>query len=194
MPQVATQPCPHCGTPNPVGSTFCGRCGKALPTGDTAGPRIVSAGAQDTTTAGRQLLSDELRKKLNKSSGALLAVAILQAIMGPVMLSMAKSQAERQSPGQVFEIQPVAYVIVFGISAAFFGLWFWSRFQPYLAAIIGLVLFISIWLLDVVSDPTAIYKGIILRVIIIGVLVKAIQAGAEYRKLLDQQRHEQGNA
>jgi peptidoglycan/LPS O-acetylase OafA/YrhL len=195
MTQLDVQPCPHCGADNPIGSTFCARCGKALPAAAGSGPRVVTAGTAGASSAGRQLLSDELRKKLNKASGALLAVAIIQAVLGPVMLFMMKEQAQKQAgPGQVIEIQPIAYVMVFGIAGAFFGLWAWSRVQPYVAAIVGLVLFVSIWLLDVIADPTQIARGIILKVIIIAVLVKAIQAGGEYRKLLDQQRREQGIA
>lgn len=193
MTQLATESCPHCGAENAAGSTFCAACGKALPAAGTGGPRVVTAGTAGASAAGRQLLTDELRKKIKKASGALLAVAIIQAIMGPVMLMMMKSQAERAAgPGAVFEIKPIAYVMVFGIAAAFFGLYLWSRAQPFAAAIVGLVLFISMWLLDVIADPTTIANGIILKVIVIAVLTKAIQAGSEYRKLLEQQRLETG--
>jgi hypothetical protein len=187
-----TQPCPHCGQPNEVGAGFCFACGKALPTYST-GPRVVTAGTAGATAGGRQLVADELQKKVKKASGALLAVAILQAIFGPVMLMLAKSQAERQAgPGAVFEIRPIAYVIVFGIAIAFFVLWAWSRVQPFAAAIVGLVLFISIWVMDIIADPTMIAKGILIKIIVIVVLSKAIQAGAEHRKLLEQQRRESG--
>jgi hypothetical protein len=153
----------------------------------------VTAGTIGATAGGRELLADELHKKVKKASGALLAVAILQTIFGPVMLMMAKSQAERQAgPGAVFEIKPIAYVIVFGIAAAFFGLWAWSRIQPFAAAIVGLVLFVSLWLLDIIADPKTIAQGILLKIIVIAVLSKAIQAGAEHRKLLEQQRRESG--
>jgi hypothetical protein len=185
---AVSTPCPHCGAANPVGSAFCESCGKALPTSYAPGPRVVTAGTPGSSGVGRELLSDELRKKMNKSSGALLAVAIIWTVMGPVALWLEKEQMQRQNPGQVIEIYPIAYVIVFGIAAAFFGLWLWSRFQPFAAAIVGLVLFVSLWLLNIVVDPTQIYKGIIIKIIIVAVLVKAIQAGAEYRKLMAQQR------
>jgi peptidoglycan/LPS O-acetylase OafA/YrhL len=154
---------------------------------------VVTAGTSGASSTGRQLLGDELKKKMRKASGALLAVAILQTILGPVMLMMAKADAERKAgAGAVFEIQPLAYAIVFGVAAAFFALYVWSRVQPFAAAIVGLVLFISIWLMDVIADPTMIAKGILIKIIVIVVLVKAIQAGSEYRKLQDQQRAEMG--
>jgi hypothetical protein len=193
MTQVDVQACPHCGAGNAIGSTFCGSCGKALPAVVPGGPRVVTAGTSGATSTGRELLADELKKKMRKASGALLAVAILQTIFGPVMLMMAKADAERQAgAGAVFEIKPVAYAIVFGIAAAFFALFVWSRFQPFAAAIVGLVLFISIWLMDIIADPTMIAKGILVKIIVIAVLVKAIQAGSEYRKLQAQQRGEMG--
>jgi hypothetical protein len=183
---VSTMQCPHCGAVNPAGSAFCQSCGKAMPTGYATGPRVVTATTAGASGVGRELLSDELRKKMKTSSGALLAVAIIQAILGPVMLWMINEQMRQQG----MELRPIAYVIVFGIAAAFFGLWIWSRFQPFAASIVGLVLYVSIWLVDIVADPTQIFKGIIVKVIVVAVLIKAIQAGAEYRKLLEQQRRE----
>src|SRR5687767_13956081 len=126
---------------------------------------------------------------MKKSSMALLAVAVLQAIFGPVALMLEKQRAEREAgPGMVFEIEPFMYVIVFGLAAAFFALWLWSRVNPFAASIVGLVLFVSIHLLDAVVDPMALIRGILVKIIVIAVLIKAIQAGAEYRKLKKQQQ------
>lgn len=180
--------CPHCGAPNVAGSQFCQTCGKALPEQYSTGPRVITADSIGASGAGRQLLGDQLKKKMKQSSGALLAVAIIQAILGPVMLYFMSEQARRQG----MEILPIAYVIVIGIAVAFFGLWIWSRYQPFAAAIVGLILYVSLWLIDIVADPTSIAKGIAVKVIIIFVLAKAIQAGSEYRKLLEQQRREYG--
>src|SRR4051812_14416515 len=135
MTQVDVQACPHCGAENAVGSTFCAACGKALPAVVQGGPRVVTAGTSGATSTGRQLLGDELKKKMRKASGALLAVAILQTIFGPVMLMMAKADAERQAGGGAgFEIKPGAYAVVFGIAAAVFVLFVWLGFQTVAAA------------------------------------------------------------
>src|SRR5260221_3566506 len=93
MTQVDVQLCPHCGAENPLGSTFCASCGKALPAMASGGPRVVTAGTSGASSTGRQLLGDELKKKMRKASGALLAVAILQTIFGPVMLMMATASS-----------------------------------------------------------------------------------------------------
>lgn len=184
---AADAPCPHCGELNPAGAAFCESCGKALPAAATTGPRVVSAGTAGATAAGHQLLEEDLRKQMKKASTALLVVAILQAIFGPVALMIMKRQAEQEAgPGVVLEIQPFMYVIVFGLAGAFFALWLWSRVNPFAAAIVGLVLFVSLHLLDAVADPSSIMRGILVKIIVVVVLVKAIQAGAEHRKLKKQ--------
>jgi hypothetical protein len=189
---AAIQSCPHCGSPNDAGATFCAACGKALPT-FASGPRVVTADTAGASAGGRQLLADELKKKMKRSSVALLVVAIVLTIFGPVELMMEKERLERQAgPGAVFVIPTLAYVITFGLAGGFFALWAWSRVQPFPASIVGLVLLVSIWGLAAVDDPSSIAKGIILKIFVIAALVKAIQAGAEHRKLIEQQRRETG--
>jgi hypothetical protein len=185
----ATTQCPHCGAANPFGSQFCQTCGKALPDAyGGGGPRVVTADSVGASTAGRELLGDQLRKKMNQASGALLAVAIIQVVFGAILIFALQDQARRAGG----EIPPLAYVLIFGLGAAFFGLWAWSRFQPFAAAIVGLVLYVSVWVMDIVADPEMIFKGILLKLIIVAVLVKAIQAGSEYRKLQEQMMRERG--
>src|SRR5687768_8999316 len=87
--------CPHCGAGNPVGSAFCQSCGKALPTGYSAGPRVVGAGEFAGTAAGQKLQSDELRKQSKKASGALLAVAIIQTVATAIIFAIVQSASSR---------------------------------------------------------------------------------------------------
>jgi hypothetical protein len=180
--------CPHCGASNPAGAAFCESCGKALPTMGATGPRVVSSDAAPATSVARGLLEDDLKKQMKKASTALLIVAILQAVFGPVALMLMKSKAEQEAgPGAVMEIEPIMYVIVFGLAIAFFALWLWSRVNPFAAAIVGLVLFVSVHLLDAVADPTQLARGILVKIIVIAMLVQAIKAGLQYRKLREQQ-------
>src|SRR5262245_43228230 len=123
--------CPHCGAANQSVSSFCGSCGKALPSGAQAGPRIVTEAALPSTSAGRQLVSDELHKNLKKAKGALLAVAIMQSIFGLLIFTVAKSSLP---PGR--GIPPILMVTVFGVALIFFGLYAWSRRNPLPAAIV----------------------------------------------------------
>jgi hypothetical protein len=194
MPQVATQPCPHCGTPNPVGSTFCARCGKALPAAATSGgPRVLGKDDIAATAAGQKLQGDELHKQAKKASGALLAVAII-GTAAPVITYM----IVKNSRGM--ELNSVVFGIMVAVAAIFWGLWVWSRSQPLPAAIVGLALYGTLVAINVFTAVSNMSQnegrgaggiggiGIgWLDIIIMAVLVQAIQAGSKYRKLMAQQ-------
>ena len=90
-------------------------------------------------------------------------------------------------PSQVpAETRNIIMVSVFGIAAVFFALYFWARKQPLPASIVGLILFITVHLLDAIADPAALARGLIMKIIIIAILVNAIQAGVKYRQLQRQ--------
>ena len=177
---MATMDCPHCGAVNQPDAQFCESCGMALPDASAAGPRVVTGQDLPATETGQTLQAEEMKKQAKKAAGALLAVAIIQVIFGTVVL-MAPRLMEQAID---VEIDPTAYVFVYGIGVVFFGLYLWARRAPFPAAIVGLVLFLSIHLLDAVADPRAIARGILVKVIIVVVLVKAIQAGGRHRQLL----------
>jgi hypothetical protein len=70
--------------------------------------------------------------------------------------------------------------IIFGIIDWFFALIFlglaiWSYAKPYLALIIGLVLFILLNLLGAFIDPATIFSGIIFKFVVIGFLIHGIK-------------------
>jgi len=173
--------CPHCQALYQPDARFCESCGQALPASTGGGPRVVEAGGFAASDVGRNLQSEELRKKAKTASGALLAVAILQtlgALVLPALLS---------STGEAAREEVVVMAVILGVIAAiFYGLWLWARQSPYPAAIVGLVLLVSLWLLDALIDPTALVRGIIIKIIILVVLIRAVKAGAEHRALKKQ--------
>jgi hypothetical protein len=184
MPSSTMTVCPHCSAGNPAEATFCGSCGKALPTLHASGPQLVMGDMPASSGAGNKLLGDELARTTKKAATALMWVAILQTIFGPIALMAAKAKMERES-GMVFELQPIAYVIIFSVAAAFWGLFFWARKSPLPAAIVGLVLFITLHVVDAVADPATLLQGWIVKIIVVVVLSKAISAGLQHRRLLE---------
>ena len=182
--QIPTGPlCPHCNELNPAGASFCGSCGKAMPVLGASGPTVLSGDALAGSGAGQQLQSQELAKKTRSAAGALLAVAIIQTLVGLLMFFVVKAQVANDP---TLEIDPVFFIVLGGVAAIFWGLWFWARKNPLPAAIVGLVLFLTLWFVDILVDPTQIARGIIVKIIVIAVLVKAIKAGAQHRKLMQQ--------
>jgi DNA-binding transcriptional regulator of glucitol operon len=137
---------------------------------------------------GKQLRTEQLAKTMRKAAGALLAVAIIQTIFGPVALWLAKSQLERENPGMVFQIKPIGYVIVWGLAAVFYALYFWARSSPFPAAIVGLVLFVSAHVAAAIADPTTLAKGWLVKIIVVVVLAQAISAGAQHRRIMSESR------
>lgn len=125
--------CPHCASPTPPAS-FCEHCGKALPTPGAGGPRVVTDGGFATTRAGEALQSAELASKAKAAAGALLAVAVLQTLAAVLMNFVLGSRMEG------FEASTATIVVMFGVAACFYGLWWWARTNPLPAAIVGLVL------------------------------------------------------
>jgi len=173
--------CPHCGTVCEATAAFCPVCGKAVSAG-AGGPRVVHGEAEATTHAGRALQSDALARQMKRAFGALLAVAILQTIFGAMMLVMALNNAGPLEIDDEASI-PVLAVLIFGIAAVFFALAIWARRNPFPAAITGLVLFLTVHLLDALADPSAIIRGLLIKIIVIVVLIRAISAGAKYRAI-----------
>src|SRR5688500_4781106 len=151
--------CPHCGVANESASSFCESCGKALPSAARSGPRLVTDAAMPATAAGRQLVSEELRKHLKKAKNALLTVAIIQMIFGLIVFGAMKASGR----GQGFP--PIVFITVFGIGIIFFGLFLWARRSPLPAAIVGLTLFVTMHLVDALVDPTQLGRGMIMKII-----------------------------
>jgi hypothetical protein len=73
------------------------------------------------------------------------------------------------------------------VSGIFVGLAYWSRTKPTAALIIGLSIFVLIQLLAAIGDPVSIVKGVIVKIIIIGYLIKGIKSSIEADKMMREQ-------
>ena len=177
--------CPHCGAEYGPGQRFCEACGKAVPPADAfaGGPRILDASA--TSGAGFDLLSRELEKEQKKASTALLIVSCLSTL-GAVIFGVALYVAVNNGSIRASQLPYLQMLLVFGPVLIYWGLWFWSRNSPMPAAITGLVIFVTFVLVNAAADPRTLLSAIILKVIIIALLVRAIQAGIKYRRLLGE--------
>lgn len=176
---MSTTSCPHCGAANSPDGAFCESCGKALPTLTTGGPRVVPTAGYAASAAGRAIQSEELKAQAKKAAGALLAVAILQAVMGTLLVTVAGRRKDMAGLDLT-----LVYFTVYGVGVVFFALYLWARKNPFPAAIAGLVVYVTVHLLDAVADPSALTRGILVKVIVIVILVRAIQAGAKHRTLI----------
>jgi hypothetical protein len=160
---------------------------------------VLSGSALASTGAGIKLQGDELKRQAAKASNALLIVAILQMIGTAILLSVAIGAVGGFD--RLSNEGKVTVAVVVGVAAVFWGLYFWARVNPLPAAIVGLVVYVTLWIVDLIAAFAAVAKapagqaapatspfsGIIVRIIIIVMLVRAIKAGLQHRRLLRQQ-------
>jgi len=77
-----------------------------------------------------------------------------------------------QDPARWISI--VVFVFFGGI---FVGLALWTHRKPYTALLIAMIVYISLLVLDAIFDPSTIYKGIVLKIIIIVMLISGLRNG-----------------
>jgi hypothetical protein len=173
--------CPHCDAPAAPNSSFCTSCGKAVPGGAPTGPRILGNNDFATSSAGTSLMIDELARQTRKAFSALLAVGIVQVIFTGIMAAQAQTQSQATS----------MTVMLGGIAAVFLGLAFWARKAPLPAAVVGLVIYVSLWALDAIAEvaaghPEQMFRGILIKGIIVACLARAIASGVKHRAISQQ--------
>ena len=82
------------------------------------------------------------------------------------------------------EITPLLIGIALVEAGIFVGLGFWTKTKPYTAIIVGLIVFILMWVLAIaVTGGRAAYSGIIVRIIIISYLVSALKHAKAWEEL-----------
>ena len=212
MTVATTVSCPHCGAGNPSTAAFCATCGKALPSAVPTGPRIVTTDTMPQTALGQQVLEEELRKQTKKASIALGIVAGLTTA-GAILFAVLIFAIEPPPDGRALPITGLDVALNLFIAAIFWALFFWARKNPLPPAIVGLVLYITMTVLQIVlllmlvrnerlereamgiEEPVGSgagtsgmpgIGGLWLKIFIIIMFVQAIQAGVKHRKLKQQ--------
>ncbi len=76
-------------------------------------------------------------------------------------------------------------ITTMSLAAIFLGLWIWGRKSPFPALLTTLIIFVTFHLLDAVFDPTAILRGIIVKILILTGLGTALK-----KAYMDKRRKE----
>ena len=80
-----------------------------------------------------------------------------------------------------------AVLIANGVAAIIFLLLgYWSMTKPVAAIVSGMLLFIIDQLIPVFDDPSRIFQGLLIKIIIIGYLIKGLQSAFEAEKIRKQ--------
>lgn len=73
-----------------------------------------------------------------------------------------------------------------GLCAIHLGLWVWAKTAPFPAAVVALVLFVTVQAINAVVEPSSMYKGLLIKVLFLVALIRAVKAGSEAQRLRAQ--------
>src|SRR5262249_11751498 len=144
------------------------------------------------TTAASKLMGEELTRQTKSSGTALLVVSIIQMVVSGVIF-MVLMNSPRFRMGQVN--MPILVASTFGVALIFLALYFWSRRSPLPAITVGLVVYGTLVVLNVVISLSSIANngprgtgiggcGIgWLDIVILAILGRGISAALQQRKL-----------
>jgi hypothetical protein len=116
-------------------------------------------------------------KRLQKSVGALLIVAIIHTLLALMAMSQARAAAH-----EGIAIDGRAMAIALTLPLAFYALAVWARWMPTIASSVGLALYVGVQVYNAIVYKSPIRQGIVVKVIIVLALVQAIRAGLEYSR------------
>lgn len=197
--------CPKCGVAVTADEKFCSGCGAGIAVSgdgnvilyDRVSPKV-----------------DLSNGHLGTARKWLLAISIITLISGFIFWGMNKSETEKQirdAEMQLSSFSPeerdarlkeavgmtwdelVAHdrglvtlllVVNIGLSVIYLGLWFWAKSNPYAAALVALLLFLTVIVISAVYEPATLAQGILVKILFIAALGKAVVSGREERRLL----------
>lgn len=126
-----------------------------------------------------RLAQNARQKHLKSARNLLFLVAALQVLDGIILFFMFNNL---RIPAEAMPMVYLSFGTVFGFALAFFILGLLVPKFPIPATVIALVLFITLHAIYAMADPTSLLSGWLLKIIVIVVLVKAIQAAVAYEK------------
>jgi hypothetical protein len=177
MPELLTPPvagypaeCKCCFVPIQPTDHFCQACGF---------PLLGSEEEQTQFFYNRNYQHMEissLKKKIESARNTLYVLAALFMVMGLVLFFMNPTE---DTAAAILITNTVVAVI-------FLLLGYWSAKKPVASIISGMVLYVLVQLMTMVDDPLNIFKGIILKIIIISYLIKGLMSALEAEKIQKQ--------
>jgi hypothetical protein len=202
-PPAKTPPavrCPKCRTAVEKGEKFCASCGAKIPTR-----------ADRVRALHRKRERQETDQQINRGRRWMLIVAVLTLFGGVFTYFSGTSDVEKQikAADAAFEGMTSAErdaqvkatvgmtwqeaidhdrgmvtfqtVVLGALGVAFIGLWWWAQTNPFAAALIALLLYITSLLVGALVDPTSLLKGFIVKGIVAVALFSAVSAGYRQR-------------
>jgi len=186
-PVAETIVCPKCQSEEPEGQSFCSKCGTPL-TEEAASQKEKKT---TTTVDGimKEVDQEEHKKHVKQAGIAIIVVAVLTILYAGFLWFQLSSEISKveANPMMVVNQEVVSQArfqigLVFGLGVVFIGLFFWSKVNPFAASLTALVIYITDIIVSIGIEPSAIYKGIIIKIIIILALANGVKAGLAYNQ------------
>ncbi len=121
--------------------------------------------AEETIFSQDEFVPGQYDKHIRQARNALFIVAGVQFLFGAFLAYQSNEE-------------PIVAWIGFGavafVSALFFGLGLYTKKKPYTAILLGLILYVALLVLDAVTDPASIVRGVILKGLIIFYLARSL--------------------
>jgi hypothetical protein len=155
--------CLNCAYDSPLGSRFCEACGAAL-----------KRGVDDERLAD-EVEAEFLFMQVKRVRFVLLGVAVLQLVFGSVQAITLGMDAGASAFATV-------WAVALGVPAVFFFLTWWCQKSPFAAALVGLVVFVTLHGAAAAVDPSTFTQGFVLKGVIIAALIQAMTRGVQFRR------------
>jgi hypothetical protein len=198
--------CPKCGVAVTADEKFCSGCGAGIAVGSDGNAILYDRVATPKV--------DLTGGSLGTARKWLLAISIITLLSGLVFYAINKGEMEKQlreAEIQLSHLSPqerdealkqtvnmtwdevVAHdrglvnmllAINIALSVIYFGLWIWAKKNAYAAALVALLLFLTVIVASAVWEPQTLYQGILIKILFIAALGKAVAAGREERRIL----------
>jgi hypothetical protein len=110
----------------------------------------------------------------------ILGIGVWYLISGAIMLLVLRKQLASDAQ------RDIVLLTSGGLFVIHVGLYFWARTAPLAAAVVSLLLFVTLHTANAALDPSTIWKGLVIKVAFMLVLYKAIQAGLEIHRMRNQ--------
>ena len=146
---------------------FCQHCGF---------PIKAPAEERDAFINNRNYHAFELAEMQKKIRNASTSIFVIGGFVGVVSLVLFFTSSDNKE-GLVLTL------VNFVVACIFLGLGFWCKKQPVAAIISALSLYIILWIVAIINNPTSIISGIIIKIVIIGYLIKGLNSAFEAQKI-----------
>jgi hypothetical protein len=146
---------------------FCQNCGF---------PIKAPAEERDAFINNRNYKALELSEMQGKIKNASTSIFVIGGFMAFMAVVSYFTTPEYMNPLAVMLVN----LVVAGI---FVGLGFWCKKQPVASIISALSLYVILWVVSIIENPVNIVSGIIIKILIIGYLIKGLKSAFEAQKI-----------